>query len=372
MPATGRPTLRFPTAAWGGPRDITLIQGLVRDPVTKDYFIAQARKVAGRDVQDTVIRRHSPDLSYLDRQEVRQGGHASSFGIEHDDGSRIWLGHDVEGPGRFAYTAGTTSFEPMTSLPRGTVSIHRDVVCIRNGDRFRGYSLSDAKKGRATELFEFTIPHWGKRFQGHSVVSHGLGAGLICVHRDVATKKESRAMAFTFAGELVRELDTTKMGDEAEGFLIEEKNDKVRVWVVKRTGGRNPKRVVVATLWIGDLPTSTTTVVTPPRDIAAVFKVFGVPKAVKTDSTIRAARGGYVSRYTYYVQGWLIALGYYNDVQDGSWGSETQAAYNNFRRNIRPAWPEEDCVGEPGLTSLALLRNAAVKATGQDQLPVVP
>lgn len=372
MSTTDRPTLTFPTAAWGGPSEITYIQGLVRDPVTKDYFITQARNVAGRDVQDTIIRRHHPDFSYVDRRVIQQGGHASSFGIENDSGSRIWLGHAVKGPGRFSYTSGADSFELMKSLPRGDVSIHRDVVCIRNAERFRGYSLPDAKKGQATKLFDFTIPPWGKRFQGHAVVSYGLGAGLVCVHRDFATKKESRAMAFTFAGEMVREIDTTKMGDEAEGFLVEEKNDKVRVWVVKRTGGKNPKRVVVATLWIGDLPTSTTTDVTPPQDIATVFKVFGAPKALKVGSTIRAAQRHYVSRYTYYVQGWLIALGYYNAEQNGVWSAETQTAYNNFRRNIEPAWPKEDCVGDPGLTSLTLLRNAVVKATGQNQLPIVP
>ena len=79
-----------------------------------------------------------------------------------------------------------------------------------------------------------------------------------------------------------------------------------------------------------------------------------------------------MSRYTHYVQKWLIALGYYRAKDDGRWGPVTQAAFDSFRRNIKPPWPESDCIGVPGITSLTLLRNAAVKATGKDQLEVVP
>ena len=48
----------------------------------------------------------------------------------------------------------------------------------------------------------------------------------------------------------------------------------------------------------------------------------------------------------------------------------TQNAFDTFRRNIKPAWPESDCVGPPGITSLTLLRNAAVKTSGKDTLRV--
>jgi hypothetical protein len=164
------------------------------------------------------------------------------------------------------------------------------------------------------------------------------------------------------------------MGDEAEGFLIEETKDgSPTVWVVKRTGPLNPRRrVVTATLWLGELQVPATARVEPTQDIKAVFALLGAPKALKVSSTVKAAKGGYISRYTHYVQKWLIALGYYKAKDDGRWGSVTQAAFDNFRRNIRPPWPESDCIGIPGITSLTLLRNAAVKALGKDQLQVIP
>ena len=93
---------------------------------------------------------------------------------------------------------------------------------------------------------------------------------------------------------------------------------------------------------------------------------------MKLASLLKARSGGYVSRYTYFAQSWLHALGYYRGTLDGRWGKSTQAGYDEFRRNVRPAWPAADCTGSPGMTSLTLLRNAAVKATGVDQLKVRP
>ncbi|WP_156821102.1 hypothetical protein [Microlunatus phosphovorus] len=388
MSVKARPTLVFATNAWKSPSSVTNIQGMVRDPETGDYFITQARNVRGQSMQNVVIRRHHANLKYVDRRIITKGGHASSIGVEQDGRTMIWLGHKAKGTGRFSYDSGQNSFQVIGSLPKeGDISVHGDVACIRNGHRYRGYRLSDAKSGRTTKLFDFRIPRWAKtkdkkeRFQGHVVVSQGPDEGLVLVHRDVGTKKESRAMAFTFTGDKVAEIDTTDMGDEAEGFLVEEKNGSCRVWVVKRTGRADKKRTVVATLWldaltlapidpvITDLELKPTALAT---EIAAVFRRLGVPKALKAASTIKAARGGYVSRYTYYVQRWLIALDYYHSAHDGKWGTLTQKAYDEFRSNIRPEWPPQDLVGLPGITSLTLLRNAAVKATLQDQLPVLP
>lgn len=374
MPQASRPRLVFHLSAWDGPSKANLIQGLVRDPVTGEYFITQADNIAGQTTQNLVIRRHLPNLRYADSHTLLEGGHGSSVGIEHDGRSMIWLGHAVNGVGRFPYENGPDGFQQVKVLPKGDVSVHGDVICVRNRENFRGYRLSDAKSGRTTQLFDFTIPKWGKRFQGHAVVSRGDGTGLVCVHRDIATKKASRAHAFTFAGVKTDEIDTTSMGDEAEGFLIEHTAaGQPTVWIVKRTGPRDPKRRTVnATLWLGELPTVATVAVDPTMDIKAVFALFGAPKAIKVSSTVKAARRGYTSRYTHYVQKWLIALDYYRAKDDGRWGPVTQEAFDSFRRNIEPPWPEKDCTGEPGITSLTLLRNAAVKATGQDQLPVVP
>lgn len=373
MPAgTSPPRLVFHLSAWDGPSGVTLIQGLVRDPVTGEYFITQADNVTGQVEQNLVIRRHLANLKYADSRTVAKGGHGSSIGIEHDGRSVIWLGHKIKGVGRFPYETGQNGFERIAKLPDGDISVHRDVACVRNGNRYRGYRLSDAKAGRQTQLFDFTVPPWGKRFQGHAVVMRTPDSGLVCIHRDVATKQASRAMAYTFDGVKAEEIDTTRMGDEAEGFLIEESRDGTpTVWVVKRTGGRKG-RTVSATLWLGELPTVSTIAAEAPRDIKAVFALFGVPKAVKVSSTVKASQGGYISRYSYYVQKWLIVLGYYKATDDGRWGPVTQKAFDNFRRNIRPPWPESDCIGIPGITSLTLLRNAAVKATGKDQLEVVP
>ncbi len=372
--AAARPRLVFHLSAWDGLSKATLIQGLVRDPVTREYFITQADNVAGQASQNLVIRRHLQNLSYADSQTVRRGGHGSSVGIENDGGTRIWLGHDQHGVGRFPYQTGRNGFERVSCLPDGDVSVHRDVICVRTGNRFRGYRLPDDKSGRTTQLFDFTIPRWGKRFQGHSVVAQSTDSGLVCVHRDVATKAASRAVAFSFNGVKTAEIDTTKMGDEAEGFLVEETKDGTpTVWVVKRTGPQDPKRrTVAATLWLGDLPVAETAAVGPTMNIKAVFALFGAPKALKVSSTVKAATKGYVSRYTHYVQKWLIALGYYKAKDDGRWGPVTQEAFDSFRRNIKPPWPESDCIGVPGITSLTLLRNAAVKATGKDQLEVLP
>jgi hypothetical protein len=368
-----RPTLVFPLAAWTGPSGVTLIQGVNRDPVTGDYIIAQADDVPGQAEQNVVLRRHRPDLSFADTCTIAKAGHGSSVGIEHDGESMIWVGHGARGVGRFSYINGTKTFTTFSALPNGDVDVFGDVVCIRNKNRYRGYKLRDAKAGKATRIFDFTIPAWGERFQGHSVVVTKPGEGRVLVHRDVKTKGASRAMAFDFKGRKVDEIDTTKMGDEAEGFLVEvDAKNKARVWIVKRTGAADKKRIVIATLWFGELgvvdpQTSATT-----TKLSAVMRTLGRPKVMKVSSLVAARAKGNVSRYTAYCQWWLAVLGYYKGPRDGVWGKQTQAAYDLFRSKIRPAWPASDCVGPPALTSLTLLRNAAVKAVGRNTMPVGP
>jgi hypothetical protein len=70
----------------------------------------------------------------------------------------------------------------------------------------------------------------------------------------------------------------------------------------------------------------------------------------------RARRGGWTSRYTYYVQKYLRNAGFYKSPLDGKWGQSTQAALNNFRRSL--GWKEADSIGPIGMTSLTLLRKA--------------
>ena len=322
---------------------MTLIQGLNRDPVTGDYFIIQADDV-GASVEDVVVRRHRANLSYVDSRTIRKAGHGSSVGMEHDNGrSMLWLGHRAQDVvGRFAYRDGEQGFKSCKAIPNGDVAVHDDVICVRVGYRFRGYKLSDAKAGKTTQLFDFTTPAWGKRFQGHEVVQTGPKEGLVFVHRDVKTKGASRAWAYDFKGVKRHEIDTSRMGDEAEGFLVEtDAAGKARVWIVKRHGPATSKRTIIATLWIGSLNARP---VSPPKTetIATVLAKLGKPTSMKLGSLLKARSGKYLSRYTYYCQLWLHALGYYKQTCDGKWGSYTQTAFDTFRRNIKPAWPSSD------------------------------
>lgn len=374
MSATApRPRLVFPVAGWT--RGYTFVQSLNRDPITGRYYI-------GRDENGSIeLNEYDPSLRWLSSRLFPGAGHGSSLGVEHDGETWVWMDHEAKGTGRASYAKGQDSFKRYSVLPSGDISVHRDVACVRSGNRYRGYDLSDVKAGQLRELFDFSIPGWGNRFQGHSVVSYGDGNGLVCVHRDMRTKGESRAVCYDFKGNLVKTpadgkmqdyLDTTHMGDEAEGFLVETAADGVvTVWVVKRTGGNNRNRVVVATLWMGSLKPSPQVPVDTTTGIKRVFVLLGQPAAVKLSSVLKARKVGNTSRYTFYVQSWLTALGYYKGPIDGRWGKVTQAAFDTFRRNIKPKWPESDCVGAPAITSLALLRNAAVKKTGKDTLKVV-
>lgn len=372
---TARPRLVFPLAMWDGPSGVSLIQFLLRDPITGVYFIGQADDVPGQGTkQNVVVRRTLPNLTYVDSRTAPRAGHGSSVGIEHDNGeSFIVIGHDEKGVGRFSYIDGISSWQPFKVLPNGDVSLHRDVLVVRDGNEFTGFDYSSAKEGKLVQLFKWRIKAWGERFQGHSVISYGNGTGRVLVHRDVKTKGASLAVAFDFNGKEVDRLDTTKMGDEAEGFLIEvDAEGNVSAWIVKRTGGNNRNRVVVATYWFGKMNSKPTVPIDLSKGINRVFVLLGKPAAVKLSSLVTARKNGNTSRYTFYAQSWLIALGYYKGAADGRWGKVTQAAFDNFRRNIKPKWPESDCVGPPGITSLTLLRNAAVKKTGKDTLKVTP
>jgi hypothetical protein len=79
-------------------------------------------------------------------------------------------------------------------------------------------------------------------------------------------------------------------------------------------------------------------------------------KRLTVEGINNARKGGYLSRYTYYVQKYLRTAGFYKSPIDGRWGQVTQAALNNFRRSL--GWPEKDCVGPIGISSLTLLKRA--------------
>lgn len=232
--------LTFALGPWEGRRNY--IQGVKWDG--KRFLVAQSRKdTAGESV---VLREHGPDLKYTGKSQVlAQAGHGSSFGVATVDGqTAIVIGHLLKGAG---YYVGD-KFTPMPGVPNGDIATDpdADLLCVRVKTRYRGYSLSSCLAGKPVLLFDATIVDWFNRFQGHAITRLKSGEVCVLVHRDVATLKQSRLVAFTVdGGKLTRHssYDTTGWGDEAEGALIYDGY----VWSTSRIGGDNAKRTVVAT-----------------------------------------------------------------------------------------------------------------------------
>lgn len=235
-------TLRL--KAWdGSPAGRTLIQGVLWDEVNDCYFIHQADDVAGQKEQDVVIRRHKADGTYVGYATIIGAGHGSSVGLDSfEGGARLWLGHATLGAGFMTYNIGSddTPFTKVPAILKGDVSIDAaaDLLCVRAGTRFVGYRLSDARKNKATKVFDIRIPNWLVRFQGHLVAG-----GRLYIHRDAKTKGASELRSYDFNGKLLRKWDTSPWGDEAEGAMAK------RGWVysVSRVGNDTPNRTILCT-----------------------------------------------------------------------------------------------------------------------------
>lgn len=252
------PAVHFtvPTREWAGDAKRTLVQGLHIHKRSGHKIAHQADDVAGQAEQNVVFRCHKPDGSYVGAITLKGVGHGSSVGLYStgDTTMEFWLGSETHNAVvKVAYRIGDTGFKAVTKtvLPKGDVSIDasEDLLCLRNGDRFRGYRFSDARAGKVTQLWDFKIDDWGKRFQGHLIVD-----GRLFVHRDIQTGGASRVHVFDYpSGKLVQWFDTTDMGDEAEGCVEIDKNTAARfgltagIYAVKRTGGTGPSRVIEAT-----------------------------------------------------------------------------------------------------------------------------
>lgn len=257
-----------PTREWAGDAKRTLVQGL-HIHKSSGYKIAhQADDVAGQTEQDVVFRCHKPDGSYVGAITLKGVGHGSSVGLYSlsNDSMEFWLGSETHNcVVKVTYTLGDKGVKAVTKtpLPKGDVSIDKseDALCLRTGNRYRGYRFSDAQAGKITPLWDFRVPAWGKRWQGMLIVD-----GKLCVHRDVETGGASRVHVFDYpSGKLAQQFDTTDMGDEAEGLVEIDANLGDRfdlepgIYAVKRTGGTGPSRVIEASR----LPVSFRTV-TPP------------------------------------------------------------------------------------------------------------
>lgn len=242
------PAFKISLAAWGGAAGRTLIQGLRIHTPSGTRIIHQADDVAGQAEQNIVFRAHTSANKYLGAVTCKGAGHGSSVGLEStgNDTMRLWFGHATKRvTGYVNYTVGqtgTVSFISST-LPEGDVSVDQDanLLCLRNGNRYRGYKLSSVSAGQPSQLWDFTIEPWGKRFQGHLV-----WRGCLFVHRDIETKGQSMAHQFDLRGRELAKRDTTSLGDEAEGLVAIDDT----VHIVKRTGGNNAKRVVEVTPWL--------------------------------------------------------------------------------------------------------------------------
>lgn len=243
------PAFEVPMREWGGAAGRTLIQGLHIHKPSGTMIVHQADDVAEQAEQNIVFRAHKPDGDYIGAVTVKRAGHGSTVGLESTGAGsmRFWFGHDQLNCVTWVdYSIGQTGYVTPTKvpgLPRGDVSIDQDndLLCLRTGNRYRGYTFSSVKDGKPKLEWDFTIPAWGKRFQGHMVFN-----GLLFVHRDVKTGGDSRAHAFDLEGKQVNTIDTSRMGDEAEGFVAV----GTQVFVVKRTGGNNAGRVVECTPWL--------------------------------------------------------------------------------------------------------------------------
>lgn len=236
--------LTFPLKDWAGVSGRSLIQGVKWDG--SRFLIAQADDV-GKEFEDVVLHEHAADLSYTGKsQTLKQAGHGSSIGLEPvPGGTRVWIGHKTLGVGFYLF--GDSTFTKTPGVPNGDVAVDadHDLLCVRVGNRYRGYSLSGVEAGKINTLFDQSIPAWGKRFQGHQIARLSDGNVYVIVHRDVETNGDSNVDWFkVLDGKLYAagRLNTRSPKGEAEGVMLYDGS----VWAVKRLGGNNSGRTVVA------------------------------------------------------------------------------------------------------------------------------
>lgn len=256
-------TFSLSLAMWRGNAKNTLVQGLNYHRPSRTFIGHQADDVAGQVYQDVVFRQNkAADGSYLGAITVKNGGHGSSTGLETIDDNTVacWFGHDgFKTSGYVEFNIGDTGIKPFVKmdLPEGDIEIDQrnDRLILRNGNRYRLYKFSSVKANKRVKLADFTIPTWGKRWQGMY-----LTEGKLAVHRDVKTKGASQADLFDLTvklpqkGEIIRPVetwDTTNMGDEAEGFHgLDNEEGKIALYTMKRTGPADETRVIEGTLLV--------------------------------------------------------------------------------------------------------------------------
>lgn len=237
----------------------TLIQGLNYFRKMRIFLIHRAKNVSGQAFQDVVIHQKKvTDGTDLGTIVVKGGGHGSSLGMESIDGNTVacWFGSDAARSSGYVKfdigESGTKTFTKM-DLPEGDIEIDQrnNRLILRNGNRYRLYDFASVKENQRKKLADFTIASWGLRWQGMY-----LTEGKLAVHRDFKTKGKSQADIFDLTGSLPKSgqlikpektIDTTRMGDEAEGFHSLDDGDNVVLWAMKRTGPANDTRILEGT-----------------------------------------------------------------------------------------------------------------------------
>lgn len=253
-------SFKMSIADWG---ENTLVQGLNYDQNNNIYIGHRADNVSGQTEQDVQFIVTDAKGNKLNKVIVKKGGHGSSTGlfIDADDVYELWFGHDglrTSGYVRFKRgESGVKQFVKM-ALPEGDIEIDQanNILVLRNGNRYRVYYLDSVRANKRIKIADFTIPSWGARWQGMYV-----SEGRLFIHRDVRTKGASRAHMYDLTGKPINFpassltgnkvqnwIDTSEMGDEAEGFLVKSRGDSIDVYAVKRTGPSGTRRVIELTL----------------------------------------------------------------------------------------------------------------------------
>lgn len=245
------------------PGSNTYVQGLNYFRPQRVFIGHRALNVAGQTAQDVIFHQNKvTDGTDLGTVRVKGGGHGSSTGLEvlDDDTLACWFGSDAAASsGYVKFKIGDSGFRSFVKmdLPEGDIEIDQrnDRLILRNRNRYRLYLFSTVKKNARKKIADFTIAAWGKRWQGMY-----LSEGKLAVHRDVETGGKSQADLFDLTGKLpqkgelitpVKTIDTSGMGDEAEGFHgLDNESGEIALYIIKRTGPKGKTRIIEGTLWV--------------------------------------------------------------------------------------------------------------------------
>jgi hypothetical protein len=143
-----------PARKWTGSR--SYVQGLLIHKPSGSRIVHQ---------HGPVFRCHKADGTYMSTASLNLNSHGSSIGLESTgpDTMKLWFRNEqADRTGYATYKVGQSGALKFTAtgLPVGDVSIDQaaDLLCIRSGNRFRGYRLSAVNAGTISALWTSTSP----------------------------------------------------------------------------------------------------------------------------------------------------------------------------------------------------------------------